>query len=109
MFLFDQGIDYPFSSPKSTSGRADIIGSIDTSDPIVLEIKIFDRTKGYGKNRIKDGFTQVVKYANDYNKEIGYLVIFNADSGEINFKFPDKNNLFPPMITFNHKTFFFIR
>ena len=46
LFLFDQGIDYPFSTPKSTSGRGDIIGSIDTNDPLIIEIKIFDRERG---------------------------------------------------------------
>lgn len=108
LFLFDQGIDYPFSTPKSASGRADIIGSIDTSDPIVLEIKIFDRQKNYGKNRIKEGFTQVLKYANDYNKDLGYLVIFNLDNAEVNLKFSEQNMIFPPMLTFNNKTFFFV-
>ncbi len=28
LFLFDNGIDYPFSTPKSTSGRADIAGNL---------------------------------------------------------------------------------
>lgn len=108
MFLFDQGIDYPFSTPKSTSGRADIIGAIDTSDPIVLEIKIVDKKRGYGKGRIKEGFTQILKYANDYNKDIGYLVIYNLDSSEINCNFSEQNDVFPPVFNFNNKTFFFI-
>jgi hypothetical protein len=108
LFLFDQGIDYPFSTPSSASGRADIIGAIDTKDPIVVEIKIFDREKSYGKNRIKDGFTQIVKYANDYGKDVGYLVIFNADKAELNFKLPGGDHLFPPKLHFNNKTFYFI-
>jgi hypothetical protein len=108
LFLFDQGIDYPFSTPKSPSGRADIVGSIDTSDPLVIEIKIFDQSKGYSKNRIKDGFTQIVKYTNDYNKDFGYLVIFNMDVKEPNIKLQESKKLFPPMINFNDKTFFFI-
>jgi hypothetical protein len=108
LFLFDQGIDYPFSTPKSSSGRADIVGAIDTSDPLVIEIKIFDRSKKYGKSRIKDGFNQIVKYTNDFNKEFGYLVIFNMDKAELNLKFTDPVNMFPPSINFNNKTFFFI-
>lgn len=107
-FLFDQGIDYPFSTPKSTSGRADIIGAIDTDDPIVIEIKVTDKSKNYGKKRIIEGFTQVIKYTNDYNKDVGYLVLFNVDDIEINFDLIDKSNLFPPMLTINNKTFFFI-
>ncbi len=108
LFLFDQGIDYPFSTPKSTSGRADIIGSIETDNPIVIEIKIFDKEKNYGKNRIIDGFSQIIKYTNDYNKEIGYLIVFNMNNLEIEFELNDKNNNFPPMIHFSNKTYFII-
>ncbi len=108
LFLFDQGIDYPFSTPKSTSGRADIIGSIETSDPLIIEIKIFDRQTGYGKDRIIGGFSQIIKYTNDYNKDIGYLVVFNTDKAEIDYSFKENNNFFPPMLTLNNKTYFFI-
>jgi len=107
LYLFDQGIDYPFSTPASASGRADIIGEIETDDPLIVEIKIFDRRKGYGKERIKDGFTQIIKYANDYNKDVGYLVIFNMDNAELNFHF-DENLIFPPRLTFNNKVFYFV-
>jgi len=108
LFLFEQGIDYPFSTPASASGRADIIGEIETEDPLIIEIKIFDREKGYGKDRIKDGFSQIVKYANDYNKDVGYLVVFNMDKAELNFNFSDKTHIFPPSILFNNKTFYFV-
>lgn len=108
LFLFDQGIDYPFSTPSSASGRADIIGEIETNDPLVVEIKIFDREKGYGKDRIKDGFSQIVKYANDYNKDVGYLVIYNMDKAELNLNFSENNNIFPASIRFNNKVFYLI-
>jgi hypothetical protein len=108
LFLFDQGIDYPFSTPSSASGRVDIVGEIDTNDPLIIEIKIFDRLKGYGKDRIKDGFTQIVKYANDYNKNVGYLVVFNMDDCELMFNFPDSMKVFPPSINYNNKTIYFI-
>jgi hypothetical protein len=108
MFLFDQGIDYPFSTPRSASGRADIVGAIDTDDPIIIEVKVFDRQKNYSKNRVKDGFTQAIKYTHDYNKDIGYIVIFNMDKAELNFQFLGWKNTFPPAITFNHKTYFFV-
>lgn len=108
LFLFDQGIDYPFSTPKSTSGRGDIIGSIDTEDPLVVEIKVLDKEKKYGKHRISDGFSQIIKYTNDYNKDVGYLVLFNVDNIEIDLVLNEKNNIFPPMINFNNKTYFII-
>ncbi len=108
LFLFDQGIDYPFSTPKSASGRADIIGEIETDNPLVVEIKIFDREKGYGKDRIKDGFSQIVKYTNDYHKDVGYLVIYNMDKAELNLNFSAGNKIFPPSIAFNNKKFYFV-
>ncbi len=108
LFLFEQGIDYPFSTPMSASGRADIIGEIETDDPLIVEIKIFDRDKGYGAERIKEGFTQIVKYANDYNKDFGFLVVFNMDEVELNLIDSENGNLFPPSTTFNNKTFFVI-
>jgi len=108
MYLFDQGIEYPFSTPKSSSGRADVVANIETEEPLVLEIKIFDSNKKYGKDRIKKGFNQIVKYANDYNKNIGYLIIFNLDQVELEFKFNEQNKMFPSCIEFNNKFYYFI-
>ncbi|WP_232325892.1 hypothetical protein [Spirosoma montaniterrae] len=110
LFLFDQGIDYPFSTPKSSSGRADIIGNLDSNDPLVLEVKVYDSQKGYRKNRIIDGFAQIVKYANDYNKNVGYLIVFNIDPIEIRIAGAEskKDNAFPNRIYFNEKTYFIV-
>lgn len=108
LFLFDQGIDYPFSTPKSTSGRADLIGAIDTSDPLIIEIKIFDRGKKYEINRIVKGLTQIKDYTNDYNKEFGYLVIFNLEEDVINFVFSENDKYFPPRLSIGNKTFYFV-
>ena len=108
LFLFDQGIEYPFSTPSSPSGRADIVGQIDTEEPLIVEVKLFDRNKNYGRSRIEEGFTQIVKYTNNYNKNEGYLVIFNLDEVEINLTDSENGNIFPPSKTFNNKTFYFI-
>lgn len=108
LYLFDQGIDYPFSTPKSTSGRTDIVGEIHTDNPIVIEVKIFDRAKNYGKQRIKEGFAQIVKYTGDYNKNLGYLVIFNMDNAELDFSFDNASNRFPPVLLYNNKHYYFI-
>jgi len=108
LFLFDQGIDYPFSTPSSASGRADIVGAIETDDPLIIEIKIIDKERGYGKERIKGGFTQIVKYANDYNKDVAYLVIFNMDNSSINLKLGDSSKTFPTSFHYDNKTFYFI-
>jgi hypothetical protein len=108
LFLFDQGIDYPFSTPKSASGRADIVSLINTEDPLVLEIKIYDSAKGYKKERIQSGFAQIVKYAQDYHKETGYLVIFNMDNLEIEIEGKEADNKWPNRYIFNGKTYYII-
>lgn len=107
-FLFDQGIDYPFSQTSSPSGEADVVSLLYTNDPLVLEVKIFDRSKTYGKNRVIDGFRQIVSYANDYNKPIGYLLIFNMDTVEVNIVTKNNNNKLPVRISFAGKTYFVI-
>jgi hypothetical protein len=108
MYLFDQGVDYPFSTPDAPSGRTDIVGLINTKDPLILEIKIFDKDKGYRKNRIISGFSQIVKYTGDYNKHVGYLVVFNVDEVEIEIQQPNPNRHFPCRIEFNGKIFYII-
>jgi hypothetical protein len=108
LFLFDQGVDYPFSTTRSASGRADVVGLLDTEDPLVLEIKIFDSQRGYRKNRVIAGFSQIVKYASDYNKSVGYLVVFNLENIEINIETTTAVKTNPKSIIFNHKTYFII-
>ncbi len=108
LYLFDQGIDNPFSTPKSTSGRADIVGLIDSKDPLILEIKLYDSEKGYRKNRVIEGFSQIVKYSNDYNKNVGYLVIFNVDNVEIEIRSEDSDKNFPAKILFNNKVYYLV-
>lgn len=105
-FLFDNGVEYPFSEPSSPSGKADIVSNINSEDPLVLEIKIYDSGK-YRKEYIKKGFTQVYRYANDYNKPIGYLVVFNVSKDLINFKL-ENQVIGPTKILFNGKTIFII-
>ena len=108
LHLFDQGIDYPFSTPKSASGRADVISLVNTEDPLVMEIKIYDSVRGYKKDRIIGGFNQVVKYANDYHKNVGYLVVFNLDNIEIEIENIEPDNKWPNRVNFNGKTYYII-
>jgi hypothetical protein len=107
LYLFDQGIDYPFSRPRSSSGEPDIVGMIDTENPLVLEVKYYDGIN-YKKNRIIDGFAQIVKYAGDYNKNIGYLVVFNLTQIEISIDSEDNIKQFPPRVHLNNKDYFIV-
>ena len=78
-FLFDEGIEFPFSTTKIPSGRPDIVANLETKSPLIMEVKILDKEKKYSKSRIIGGFTQAYNYAIDYQKNIGFLVVFNAD------------------------------
>lgn len=105
LYLFDQGIDNPFSTPKSASGRSDIIGGLDTNDPLVLEVKIFDKDKSYGKNRVISGFKQAVQYSNDYNKSVGYLVTFVLDDVHVEIENSLTEKSWPIKIEFAGKLY----
>lgn len=108
LFLFDQGIDYPFSTPHSASGRADVVGLLDTKSPLIVEIKIWDSSKSYRKARLLEGFNQIVQYTSDYNKEVGYLVVFNCDNVEIEVESEDSKLNFPNRVLFNNRTYYIV-
>ena len=107
--LFEGGIDYPFSQPSSPSGKADIIALLDSDDPLVLEIKVFDPNRSKGKSHLRQGFHQVLRYANDYNQSLGYLVVFNSSDSQLVISSEASSEAeFPPRITYGGKTFFVI-
>jgi hypothetical protein len=91
-YLYDQGIDFPFSTPLSPSGRADIVVLFEKDDSLVLEVKLFDLKKGYDKSYIRKGLNQATKYASDYGKSTGYLLIFNLSDREIAFEKMENDN-----------------
>lgn len=102
-YLFDQGVDYPFSTPLSPSGRADVTANLDTEDYFIIEVKVFD-AKSYGKSYIRSGLKQINDYTRDYNKEFGFLVIFNVSEKELSFNLKSGTNF----INIGDKTIFFI-
>lgn len=75
-FLFNEGINMPFSQPKSASGRSDIVTDLDTDDPFIGEIKLFDALN-HGKRELATGLNQALQYAQDWGKSTGYLIIIN--------------------------------
>ena len=107
--LFDGGIDYPFSEPSSPSGRADVVALLESDDPLVLEVKVFDPGLSRSTGHIRQGFQQVQRYAQDYNQSVGYLVIFNCSDKQLVIS-PDSPSEtdFPPRISYGGKTFFVI-
>lgn len=107
--LFDGGVDYPFSQPASPSGRADVVALLDSDDPLVLEVKVYDPERNKGKSNIRQGFHQITRYAQDYSKSVGYLVIFNCSNKQLVFNLDDSTESeFPPRVPYAGKTFFLI-
>ena len=107
--LFEGGIDYPFSQPSSPSGEADIVASLGSNDPLVLEVKVFDPERSKNTGHLRQGFHQVLRYANDYNQSLGYLVIFNCSDRQLVVTSTEAMQQdFPPRINYGGKTFFVI-
>lgn len=107
--LFEGGIDYPFSQPSSPSGKADIVALLGSDDPLALEVKVFDPVLSRGKSHLRQGFHQVLRYADDYNQGLGYLVMFNCSARQLDISSEEPSGAeSPPRITYGGKTFFVI-
>jgi len=107
-YLFNQGIDYPFSTPSSVSGRADIIANTGDEHLLVIEIKLFDPSRNYDRGYIRKGFRQVFDYMNDYNQTVGYLVVFNLSQNSILFQTKIADRQWPPRIEVDHRTIYLV-
>lgn len=107
-FLFESGVDYPFSQPESPGGKADIIAGLESQDPLVLEIKIWDSSKGYKESRIRDGLRQVIDYASKYGKDRGYLAVFNLDEHPLVFESSIDQGLWPPRLEHGGRIYYFV-
>jgi hypothetical protein len=96
-YLFDQGIDNPFSQPRSASGEADVIALLETEDPLVLEIKLYDG-EGRGIANIASGVQQAARYASDYHKTTAYVAIFNLTDRHLVLPTDDETASWPPSV-----------
>lgn len=96
-FLFEQGLNMPFSQPKSASGLSDVLGELDTDDPLVCEVKLFD-ADNHGKRELAVGLNQVVSYAHDYGKGAGYLVVINLSGRPLELPHDGEGKTWPPFI-----------
>lgn len=107
-FLVDQGVQYPFSTPSSPSGRTDIVAGLQSPDPLVLEVKLFEPAKGYGRAYVRKGLRQVRTYAADYNKPVGYLVVYNLSDHDLVFETRQDDSRWPPRVRIGNSTFFIV-
>jgi hypothetical protein len=96
-FLFDQGVDYPFSQPSSASGKADVVGDIHTDDPLVCEVKLYDGGQ-YGVPYIAKGLNQALSYARDYGKTVAHLVTINLSEHSLQLPSDADVKSWPPRL-----------
>jgi hypothetical protein len=96
-FLFGEGINMPFSQAKSASGLSDVLSEVDTDDPLVCEVKIFDGVSRVERH-LGSGVNQAVQYATDYGKHTAYLVIINISDRVLSLPSEGDSNSWPPHI-----------
>jgi len=97
-FLFSEGINMPFSQARSASGLSDVLTDLDTDDPLVCEVKIYD-SASRSKRHLATGVNQAIQYASDYGKQVAYLVIINLSGRPLSLPTEDDSKAWPPHIT----------
>lgn len=106
-FLFEQGVDYPYSQPVSPSGRVDIMAEADADDPLTCEVKLFNG-ESYGAAYLAKGVSQARRYAEDYGKTDAYLVVFNLAERPIDLPTDDTSKDWPPRLHVGDVTVFLV-
>jgi hypothetical protein len=96
-FLFSEGINMPFTQAKSASGLSDVVSELDTEDPLVCEVKLFD-ADNHGKREVAAGLHQVTHYAQDYGKTSAYLVIINLSGRPLELPSDGEPGVWPRFI-----------
>lgn len=96
-FLFSQGVDNPLTQARGASGETDVLANLDSDDPLVCEVKLFDG-KGKGKREVAGGLNQAVQYAHDYGKTVAYLVVVNLSGRDMQLPTDGEAGVWPPRI-----------
>ncbi|WIY05523.1 hypothetical protein QRX60_17340 [Amycolatopsis mongoliensis] len=106
-FLFDQGVDYIISQPRSASGEADNIANLGSDDSLVEETKLYNGDN-YDVSYIRKGFNQAVQYAHDYGKTVSYLIVINLSENNLQISSDEEATLWPPRLHASGVTVFVI-
>jgi hypothetical protein len=96
-FLFSEGINMPFSQTKSASGYSDVITDLDTDDPFIGEIKLFDAVD-HRKRELAGGLNQALQYALDWGKSTGYLIVVNLSGRPLELPSDGPAEIRPPYL-----------
>jgi hypothetical protein len=96
-FLFREGFDMPYSQLRSPSGRSDVLAGLESDDPLVCELKVYD-----GDNRdighLASGVTQALQYARDHGKSAAHLVVINLTARPLQLPSDGADNAYPPYL-----------
>ena len=106
-FLFEQGVDFPFSQPEGPSGKPDVLLVDGSDDPLPLEVKLFDG-ESYGAAYLAKGLGQALRYAEDYGHRDAYLVIFNLTDRAIEITGDEPEAGWPPRFNVDGRTVFVV-
>ena len=106
LYLYDAGVDISIE-PSSPRGKIDLIAAQKNSNrKLFADAKIFD-AESHNKRYLLTGFRQIYTYCQQYNENIGYLVIFKLTDRDLDFALPETTyNL--PSLTYNNKTIAFL-
>jgi hypothetical protein len=96
-FLFSEGINMPFSRAESASGLSDVLTDLDTGDPFIGEVKLFD-ADSHGKRELATGLNQAAAYAQDWGKTAGYLIIVNLSGRPLELPTDGTKGAWPPCL-----------
>ncbi len=96
-FLFGEGFNMPYSQLHSPSGRSDVLSGLESDDPLVCELKVYDDA-----NRdiahLATGVTQALQYANDHGKSVAHLVIINLTDRPLQLPSDGPESVKPPYL-----------
>lgn len=106
-FLFEQGVDFPFSQPEGPSGKADVVAQVDDDHPLALEVKLYDGDR-YSVSYLAKGVGQALRYAEDYDRTDAYLVVFNLATHKLDFPTDDPEAGWPPRLEVAGVTLFLV-
>jgi hypothetical protein len=103
-YLYDNGIDF-YIEPSSITGEIDIISMQKADDPLLLDAKLFD-ADSRGKTYIIKAFQQIYTYTQQFNKPIGYLLIYKITDKDLYLNLRLESDI--PCLIYNNKTIFFV-
>lgn len=86
-YLHNAGVEF-YIEPQSQQmrGRPDLITSQGSSPKLILDGKYLPSEAG-ARRKIIEAFSQVYKYTVDFNRPVGYIVIFKNFDGVVKFDF----------------------